>query len=170
MWGEQHGLCPFYFKKNSTRCLFCSNSDHCDARKIRVYVLLIQKLIFQPIFWQKKTPIKHLRSHERPNYDIKNPKNHLKNWTQLEFKYIFSWTFKIHKHLIWTSLSNVTIWYKYSLFWWSRSVSIKYFSLYCRNPTISLSLSPLQPGTKKYNKFFFYTKIKVKQYQGTEIV
>jgi len=135
-------LMPLFFKKkpNTLSVLFKFRPLWCP--KNQGLCSFDPKTYFSTYFLtNKKTPIKHLRSHERPNYDIKNPKNHLKNWTKLEFKYIFSWTFKIHKHLIWTSLSNVTIWYKYSLFWRSRSVSIKYFSLYRRNPTISLSFS-----------------------------
>jgi hypothetical protein len=49
---------------------------------------------------------KHLRNHDNPLHASKNPKNSPKNRTQLETKNqpelrsVFSWTFKMQKHLI----------------------------------------------------------------------
>jgi hypothetical protein len=70
------------------------------------------------LFWPKnlfcnpfgpKTPIKHHKTKTNPFMALKNPKNHLKNQTQPKTKNqpelisVFSWTFKVQKHLIWTS-------------------------------------------------------------------
>ena len=68
-------------------------------------------------------------------------------------------------------LSSEIIWHKYSLFWWSRSVSMTCFSLHYQDPMISLSLSlsPLQLGTKNTTKIFFYTKIKLNNFEGPKL-
>ena len=50
----------------------CPDSGHCDGRKIRIYVFLIQKPILQPVFLPK-TLIKHPGNHEKPIHDLKKP-------------------------------------------------------------------------------------------------
>jgi hypothetical protein len=48
-------------------------------------------------YYLLKTPIKHPRNHDKPNHDLKKPKNRTQPETKnkLELRYVFSQTIKI---------------------------------------------------------------------------
>jgi hypothetical protein len=62
------------------------------------------------MFFWPKIPIKNFRNHDKSIQSLKKLENRLQNRTrpktknQPELISLFSWTFKVQKHLIWTPL------------------------------------------------------------------
>ena len=91
----------------------------------------------QPIFDSK-----HIKNHDKPIYSLKKPNKHPKNWNQPKTK----------NELF---LSNGPFDTKYRLFWWSKSVSVIFFSLYHQNlVTFSFPLS-IQKLKNNKNKLLY---------------
>jgi len=105
-----------------------SRFSHCGGRKSGFVLFWLKNLFCNPFFYPK-----HPRNHDKPIHDLKKPpKNQTQSQTknQLELRFVFSWTFKIQKHLIWTpriKWNNLT--QKLS-FWWSKSVPTTNFFFY----------------------------------------
>jgi len=142
----------FFKKKQTIRCLFCSDFNQCGGREIGLNVLLTRNTLETIInlFIASKTP--------------KNDRN--QKWTLIQICF-FSWTFKEQKYLIstplikWNNLTQISL-----ILVGQIGVNDIFLSLLLKFSNISLSSLNQIPKIIKIN---FYTKIELKKYWEIEI-